>query len=201
MRKHLKFQPMLDADEGGGGGSDGGDDANVSMTKAEANRLKREAAEGQKAQRKLQAEVEELKTKLEDAAVGDDELAKATKRADRAEAALEAAKAKVTELETSIEQGKRQETVKAVASRLGFKNPELASKLIGEDDTSDESSTEKALQALLKSEPYLKGKASPQRDVTGGDEGKTDEGGQKPEPKDPSPTQRMASAYANQPKE
>lgn len=190
IRKQM-FRPVFDADDGGGSGGDPPAKDEVTMTKAEADRLKRGNAEGDKAQRKLAAEVEELKTKLEDAAVGDDELAKANKRAERAEAALEGAKGKLGELETSIEQGKRTETVKTVASRLGFKNPELASKLIGEDDQADEATAEKALQGLLKSEPYLKGKVTPQRDVTG-----SEGGAPKPEAKDLTPRQRLENAYA-----
>jgi hypothetical protein len=184
------YAPLFEADDGGGGGSED----TVTLDKKEADQLRRKAAEGEKAQRKLQSELDDLKQKLEDATANDDDLAKETKRADRAEKALEAANAKVTELESGIEQAKRSETVKAVASRMGIRNPDLASKLIAEEDQADEASVERAFKSLLKEEPYLKAPGNGQRDVTGTEEdGKSEI---KTETKPMTPQQRLSQAYA-----
>jgi chromosome segregation ATPase len=188
MKRLNEFAPMMDADEGGSDGAD-----TVTLDKKEADQLRRKAAEGEKAQRKLQAELEDLKQKLEDATANDDDLAKETKRADRAEKALEAANAKVTELEAGIEKAKRSETVKAVATRMGIRNPDLAAKLIAEEDQADEASVERAFKSLLKEEPYLKAPGNGQRDVTGPEETAPET---KTETKALTPQQRMSQAYA-----
>ena len=170
----------------------------VTMSKAEADRLKREAAEGQKKTRKLEAEVADLKAKADDAEAGSDEVAKLTKQLEREKARADKAEGRVGELEGEIENGKRETTVTAVAKRLGFRNPEVASKLIGDDDKADESSAEKALKGLLKSEPYLKDPGKGQRDVTGTEsDDKSETGGSdKTETTGKTGQSRIADAYA-----
>lgn len=154
----------------------GAEDEKVEIDKAELDRLKREAAESGKSTRKLEKEIEKLKDELEDAkakaedaSAGDDEAKKLQKQIDREKAKREAAEERVKELEGDIESGNKERTVTAVATRLGFRNPKVALKLLDDDaDVSDETAAEKSLKALLKSDPYLKSAGKGQREVTGG---------------------------------
>jgi hypothetical protein len=167
----LEIPPMAGAedDDGDGDGDGDGKEGKVEITKDELDRLKRKAAEGDKAQRKLQAQVDELKESLAEQSTDGDELDKAKAKIERLEGKLEAAEAKATDLEAEIETGRRQRTGLEIAQRLNFRNPARAIKLLDSDDLTDDSSTERALKALANEEPYMVGKRG-QRDVTGNDD-------------------------------
>lgn len=170
----------------------------VTMSKAEADQLRRKAAEGEKRSRKLEAELEALKEKLDDAEAGTDELAKITRERDREKAKAEQATARITELEGEIETGKRRATVTAVAKRLGMRNPEIAVRLIDGDSQADEQKAEQAIKGLLKSDPYLKAPGNGQRDVTGTEPAASTGGSESSESsEEPTGEARLSVAYAN----
>lgn len=190
-----------------------GEDEKVEINKAELDRLKREAAENGKSNRKLTSEVEDLKRKLQDAtdklddaSAGGDDAKKLQTQLAREKSKREAAEEKIKELEASIESGNQERTVTTVAARLGFRNPKVAMRLLDDDaDVTDEAAAEKSLKALLKSEPYLKGPGKVQREVTGsdagdegGDQGEGDKGGERSKSEGKlTGVSRLANAYAN----
>lgn len=72
------------------------------------------------------------------------------------------------------EEAERSRTVTAVATRLGFRNPTIASQLVSlpEDvEPEDERAVERALKALAKREPYLVAEKRPQKPSVGEGEG------------------------------
>lgn len=165
-----------DDDEGGKGGK--GDDDQVKLTKAEHDRLKNKAAEGDRKVRKLEAKIEELEDAISDHSAGDDELEQTKVKLRRAEEKLAAAETKVEDLEGEIETGKRERAAIDVATRLGFRNAARAVRMLDSGDMESDADAERALERLAREEPYMLGKRG-QRDVTNDDDagdGDDDEG-------------------------
>jgi septal ring factor EnvC (AmiA/AmiB activator) len=183
------------------GKDEGKDEDKVTMTKAEADQLRRKASESDKAARKLEAKVADLEAKIEDADAGSDEVAKLTKQLEREKARADKAEGRVNELEDQIETAERDSTVSRVAKRLGFRDPDMAIRLIEKDDAGSEANAEKALKGLLKTSPYLKEPGKPQREVTGseseGDDQDKSEGTSEKKP-EVTGEARLSSAYAQQ---
>lgn len=58
-------------------------------------------------------------------------------------------------LEQQVKDRDRRDAIVTAATRLKFKNPALAHRLVADDDVTDERSAEQALKRLADSEPYL----------------------------------------------
>lgn len=198
----------------------GAEDEKIEVDKAEFDRIKREHGESGKSVRKLEKKVEDLTEKLteaqekaEDGAADGDEAKKLQTKLTRVEGKLESAQERVKELESEISNGAKERNLMAVATRLNFRNPGKAIKLLEVDDDvdlSDESAAEKALKSLLKEEPYLAKpgkrqnaevgkKSDPGEDDDDGD-GEDGKSGKQSKDDDLSPTQRMANAYGEKSK-
>lgn len=58
-------------------------------------------------------------------------------------------------LERQVAERDKRDAITAAATRLKFKNPTIAHRLLSDEEITDERSAEQALQRLAKSEPYL----------------------------------------------
>lgn len=122
------------------GGSDAGD--TITMTKAEADALRRETAEARKAARKAKQDAERA---AEEKAKADGDF----------KAAAEAAEKRALEAEqraTRLEQDTR---VQRIAGRLGFRDPQDAARFLDDDELESDQATERALKQLKRDKPYL----------------------------------------------
>lgn len=120
-----------------------GDDDKVTLTRAEADALRKQAAEGQKAARRAKAEAEKHAAEKAKAEGKWEELAKENER-------------KAVEAERRLQQRDHADRATAAARRLKFKSPELAVRFLDPDDLEDAALTEQALKKVLTEYPELK---------------------------------------------
>jgi len=159
----LRFPRMAGADEGDDTGDDTADkDADkdaetVQMPKAEADALRREAAEARRATKKAKADADKAEQEKAKASGDFQKLAEENqRRADEAEKRLAARD--------------RQDRVTSQATRLGFRDPTDAHRFLDDEDTEDEQAVKRALEAVKRDKPYLIGpKGRSGADVTGDD--------------------------------
>jgi hypothetical protein len=142
------------------------EDEDRTLTKREADKLRKAIAKKDREVRDKQQELDRqgeritaLEEKLEAATEGggNDEggnkalearIEKAEQRAEKAEAKADAAEEKRVEAEQTA-------TAVDVATRLNFRNPKRAIKQLDSDDLTDEDSIESALEQLATEEPYM----------------------------------------------
>lgn len=141
-------------------GFDGEDEGTLS--KEEADKLKRSIAEKdrevrdlKKADKERDEKIDELESKLEDASTGDDEKKQLEQRLDRLEKQGKKAEEEAKTAKSELADSKRETAALAVAARLKFRNPARAIKLLDLDDLDNEDDTERALEALAKEEPGM----------------------------------------------
>lgn len=128
-------------------GNGGGGDEKVTMSKAEADALKREVAESRKAARKAKADADKA---AEDKAKQDGDL----------KSAAELAEKRAQEAEQRAEKVERDARLRTVAANLKARNPQVAAAALRErgvaDDVfDDDAKLEAAFKQLKKDEPYL----------------------------------------------
>lgn len=143
-----------DAGSGGGGGDDdddddGADPNSVVVNRDEYNRLRRESAEAAKRARTAEREAKKQRERERREAGQHDEIIAEKEE----EAAAAAARAEAAEYQ--LEQFQRRTRINAMASSLGFRDPEDAAHFLDEDETDDDRSTERALKRLAREKPYL----------------------------------------------
>lgn len=197
--------------------NDGEDEDEVTIKKSEHDELKRSIAEKDKEVRKLSKEqkktetrIAELEQKLEDAQGGEGEGGddKTAKALERLEGRLEKEAQKREAAEEKLETRERERTALDVASRLNFRNPGRAVKLLDPDDLETEDSAERALERLAREEPYMvsskkqrtiddpKEKKSPKEKKKGSKDEEDPEGKKKGESEDePVGVERLKRAY------
>lgn len=102
---------------------------------------------------------------------------------DRAKAAQAAAEARATELEGQLAKASLGESVATAATKLGFRNPAIAARLVDlasvtdDDGKVDPAKVDAELKKALKADPYLGGSQSNDggaRSTSTGGDGKTD---------------------------
>lgn len=140
----------------------------VTLSKKEHDGLKRGIAEKDRELRETKSRVEELEQKVEDLGSDDDAVAKLEKRIERAEEARKAAERERDEARQEKESSAKQRAALAVATRMRFKNPEQAIRILDSEDLETEAETERALERLAREEPYLRNRS--QRPVDDPDE-------------------------------
>jgi hypothetical protein len=147
------FEPIEDDDDDTSNNhEEDDDDQYVRVPRSqldEHNRLKREAAEAQKAARAAQREAKRQREREQRESGQYDELL-----AEKDEEVLAAA-ARAEAAEWQLEQFQRTNRITGAATRLGFKDPGDAVRFLDDDDTEDEVSTERALKRLAREKPYL----------------------------------------------
>lgn len=152
------FPPIAGADGAGDDEEDeeeeeDEDDEDETPSAEEIAELRRKAAERDQQEaraRKAEREKKELERK-------------AREEGDDYQALYEQEKKRNDELEEQHEADRRERTTRDVATRLKFKNPDHAIRLISDDAKKDEASAERALKALARESPeYVrKGQAPP----------------------------------------
>jgi len=114
----------------------------VQMSKAEADALRRQAAEARK-----------VTKKAEQKAKADSE--REAKEQGRWQELVDEAKAEAEEAKLQYDGLQRKLRIQAAASRLNFRDADVAAALLSEDDTEDDQTTERSLKRLAKEKPYL----------------------------------------------
>lgn len=125
------------------------DDNRVTIDRGEHERLKRVAADADKARKK--AEKAARDTREKDAREAGNWQALLDERDER----IREVEAERDETRYQLDSYKREIRVSAAAVRLGYKDPQDAAHFLSEDETEDDVSTERALKRLSRNKPYL----------------------------------------------
>lgn len=142
------------------GDDDDGDDDDETISKAEAARLRKRADEQEARARKAEKKLADQRRK-EGESEGDFERLYNEERK------------KNEALEKAIENGERASSAVEIATRLKFRNPRHAVKLISEEAMESADAQERALRALAREEPsYVKKSQAPPSGDGDGDDGK-----------------------------
>lgn len=172
-------------DDGGGDDGGSGDDDEIKISKAEHAKLKRGIAEKDRELREQKAERSKLEDRVGELEAGDDDVKKLEQRIERAEQRAKDAETRATEAETDRDKSRRERDAIDVATRLKFRNPARAIRMLDPSDLEDTASAEAALERLMREEPYL-ATDKKQREVTdpaerratGGDDPPAGDGGE-----------------------
>jgi hypothetical protein len=166
------------ADDGNGDGSgtadDEGDVDDVDRVREERDAARRELAAAQAAVQRAKAEARKAR---EDAAkkggnweqVAKDRLSDLEENAEK----LQSAETRAVTAEQNLDDFRREVRVTRVASKLSFRDPEDAIKLVSPESVGDDKATERTLRKLVEDKPYL----VDQRRATGRSMGNGNNGG------------------------
>jgi hypothetical protein len=160
-------------------GSEDGDDEDDDSADHGVEQLRQQLAAEQ--ERRIKAEqatrkakaAERTRRQSEAQASGDLEAIRREFEAEKAELQeeLDAARETATVNEYTLDQERRTNRVNRLAQSLGFRDPGDAIALLTEDETGDEKSTLRALNALSKKKPYLIDRKKSGRAMGGGRNG------------------------------
>lgn len=148
-------------------GSGGSPEDVMELKRSEYERLRRIAREQEVAEKKREKDEKKEQEKRRREQGQFDEL---LKEKDEQIVTIEAER---DEAKFQLDSFKRQVRVTEAAKRLGFKDPEDAFRYLSDEDTEDDSTTERALKALSKRKAYLVNERKSTGAPVGGDGGVT----------------------------
>lgn len=135
--------------EGGGEGEHEEGEETTAISLAEYNRLKRVAAEADKARKEAEKEARKRREREQRESGQWQELL------DERDETIRTLEAERDEARYELTSFQRRVRVTRAAVRLGFKDPEDAVRFLPEDETEDDASTERALKRLAREKSYL----------------------------------------------
>lgn len=153
--------------EGEGAGGSGHPDDRMDLSRSEYERLRRIAREHDKATKDREKAERDAKEKQRRAEGQYEELLK------EKDEQIRTTEGERDEAKYQLDAFKRQVRVMEAAKRLGFKDPEDAFRYLSDEDTEDDTTTERALKRLAKNKTYLVNERRSSGAPVGGDGGAT----------------------------
>lgn len=151
--------------------NDDNEDADEKFDEARARATIKKQRDAEKSARKQVKDLKAQLTKLQNETLPDAEKTRVEREAD---------KARIADLESKMRKSTLRSTAMEEASRLGYRNPTLAARLIDADevewdDDSDPLNVAELLKAILKEDPSLKGRRRRTRDDADGEDDEDDD--------------------------
>lgn len=138
-----------DDDSNDGGDDDDDDSQTATISMADFNRLKRKAAEADKARRAAEKEARQQQEREKRESGQWQELI------DERDERIRETESERDEARYALAEYQREVRVSRAATRLGFRDPADAVRFLPKDETDDDPSTERSLKRLAKEKPYL----------------------------------------------